>query len=270
MLAADLLPRLHAAGHTVTAAGRADLDITDAAACERAVARHDVVVNLAAWTAVDDAESHEREAFAANAFGAANLARASSAADARMVQLSTDYVFDGDAMAPYAEDSPTGPRSAYGRTKLAGEWAVRTLCPDSWVVRTAWLYGAGGRSFVGTMARLASGDGPVDVVDDQRGQPTWTGDLADQLVRLIASQAPFGTYHGTASGDASWYDLARAVFAGLGHDVARVRPTTSAAFVRPAPRPAYSVLGHDRWARAGLPTLRDWRTALDEALPLIG
>ena len=178
MLAHDLVPALRRAGWVVTAMDRSDLDVTDPAECVAAVDGHDLVVNAAAYTAVDDAETNEAAAFAVNAVGAANVARACSRAGARLVQLSTDYVFDGSATEPYAVDHPVAPRSAYGRTKAAGEWAVRALCPESWVVRTAWLYGAGGPNFVSTMLRLAGERETLSVVDDQVGQPTWTVDLA--------------------------------------------------------------------------------------------
>jgi len=254
----------------VTAVDRDLLDIIDPDACLAFVAGHDVVVNAAAWTAVDDAETHEAQAFSVNAVGAANLARACSTAGARMVQVSTDYVFAGDSITPYAEDAALAPRSAYGRTKGAGEWAVRAHLPSaSWVVRTAWLYGASGPNFVKTMAALASERDTVSVVDDQRGQPTWTVDLARAIVRLVEAEAPFGTYHGTSSGGTTWCGFARAIFAELGLDTARVLPTTSDAFARAAPRPSYSVLGHDAWLRAGLPGLRDWREALAEAMPSV-
>jgi len=272
MLGQDLVAALGETpgAHEVTAVDRDEVDIIDPHACLAVVAGHDLVVNVAAWTAVDDAESHEAQAFSVNAVGAANLARASSVAGARMVQLSTDYVFAGDATAPYAEDAPLAPRSAYGRTKAAGEWAVRTHLPSaSWVVRTAWLYGAHGPNFVKTMAQLAAERDTVSVVDDQRGQPTWTVDLARAIVRLVEAEAPFGTYHATSSGETTWFGLAQAIFAELGLDPARVRPTTTDAFPRPAPRPAYSVLGHEAWSRAGLPGLPDWRQALTEALPSV-
>jgi dTDP-4-dehydrorhamnose reductase len=204
-----------------------------------------------------------------NATGAANLARACSELDAELVQISTDYVFAGDADTPYDESAQPAPRSAYGRTKVAGEWAVTALCPRSWVVRTAWLYGAGGPSFVSTMARLAADRETLDVVDDQRGQPTWTMDLARTVEAMVSGRAPYGAYHGTSSGETTWCGFARAIFSGLGLDPARVRPTTTEAFPRPAPRPAYSVLGHDAWRRAGLAPIRDWREALAEALPSV-
>ena len=181
MLAHDLVPALRTAGHVVTATRRDDLDVTDPGTSTAAAAGHDLIVNCAAWTKVDDAESHEPQAFAVNAVGAANLARGAVQAGARLVHLSTDYVFDGQATIPYAAEHPPSPRSAYGRTKLAGEWAVRALCADSWVVRTAWLYGAGGPNFVATMLRLAGERDTLEVVDDQLGQPTWTRDLADLI-----------------------------------------------------------------------------------------
>ncbi|MDV3223340.1 dTDP-4-dehydrorhamnose reductase, partial [Intrasporangium sp.] len=244
MLAHDLVPALRAAGHVVTAMGRYDLDVTEPAECVAAAAGHDLLVNCAAWTRVDDAERAEAQAFAVNAVGAANIARGAAQAGARVAHISTDYVFDGQATRPYAAEHPPAPRSAYGRTKLSGEWAVRALCPDSWVVRTAWLYGAGGPNFVSTMLRLAGDRGTLDVVDDQRGQPTWTRDLAELLVRMIDADAPAGTYHGTASGETTWHGLARAIFEAGGLDPQRVRATSSDAFPRPAPRPAYSVLSH--------------------------
>ena len=272
MLGQDLVAALGDSrqGHEVTGLDRDSLDIIDPKACLDAVAGHDLVVNVAAWTAVDEAESREADAFAVNAVGAANLARACEAARARMVHVSTDYVFAGEATRPYAEDAPLAPRSAYGRTKAAGEWAVRTYLPGaSWVVRTAWLYGAHGPNFVKTMARLAAERDTVSVVDDQRGQPTWTVDLAAAILRLVEAEAPFGTYHGTSSGETTWFGFAQAIFAELGLDPARVKPTTTDAFPRPAPRPSYSVLGHDAWGRAALDPLPRWEQSLKRALPLV-
>jgi dTDP-4-dehydrorhamnose reductase len=272
MLGTDLLAALAAVGETaVTALTRADLDVTDpdavrAVLAERVAAARDhdtVVVNCSAWTAVDDAETHEATAFTVNGVGPANLARACAATGARLVHLSTDYVFAGDATTPYDEAAPLAPRSAYGRTKAAGEWAVRAELPGRhWIVRTAWLYGAHGPNFVATMRRLAAERPSVDVVTDQVGQPTWTVDLAAQIVAMVRADAPAGTYHGTSSGQASWFEFTRAIFVGVGVDPERVHPTTAASFVRPAPRPAYSVLGHDAWARAGLAPIRPWQEAL--------
>jgi dTDP-4-dehydrorhamnose reductase len=242
--------------------GRADLDVTSAEECVAAMTGHDLVVNCAAWTKVDDAETLEPQAFAVNAVGAANVARAAAHAGARLAHVSTDYVFDGRATQPYAAQHPSAPTSAYGRTKAAGEWAVRALCPDSWVVRTAWLYGAGGPNFVATMLRLAGERETLSVVDDQRGQPTWTGDLADLIVRLVAADAPAGVYHGTSSGETTWWGLARAAFEERGLDPARVLPTTTDAFSRPAPRPGYSVLSHASLVAAGVTPIHDWREGL--------
>ncbi|QCR43900.1 dTDP-4-dehydrorhamnose reductase [Curtobacterium sp. SGAir0471] len=265
MLGRDLQDAL--AGRDVTALGRADLDVTDATAVAAAVAGHDVVINSAAYTKVDDAESHEDDAYAVNARGPAVLAAATSAAGAKLVHVSTDYVFDGTGTAPYAEDAPLAPLGAYGRTKAAGEEAIRATAPDSsWIVRAAWLYGAHGPNFAKTMVRLAGSHETVSVVTDQVGQPTWTGDLARQIVAMLDADAPAGTYHGTNGGQGSWFDFTKAIFAEVGLDPERVLPTDSAAFVRPAPRPAYSVLGHDAWSRAGLAPMRDWREALHAAV----
>lgn len=258
MLGQDLVPLLRERGHEVTGVDRTELDITDAAAVRGAVAGYDVVANVAAYTAVDAAEEHEDAAFAVNAVGPQLLARAAREAGARIVQISTDYVFDGHAEQPYAERAPMAPRSAYGRTKAAGEWAVRAENPDHLVVRTAWLYGARGGCFPKTIARVAAERGGLDVVEDQVGQPTWTVDLADLVERLVAAGAPAGTYHGTSSGRTSWHGFAQAVVGAAGMDPQIVRPTTSEAFVRPAPRPAFSVLGHDATVAAGVAPIGDW------------
>lgn len=256
---------------TVTAAGRDSLDITDTGAVADAVAGHDVVVNAAAWTDVDAAETAETAATEVNGRAVAGLARACAAAGVRLLHVSTDYVFPGAADRPYPEDAGTSPINAYGRSKLAGDRAVLAQLPEhGYVVRTAWLYGEHGRSFVATMLRLAAGRGTVAVVDDQRGQPTWSYALARRLVELghaaRRGAAPAGIYHGTAAGETTWYGLARAVYLAAGLDPDRVQPTTSDAFPRPAPRPAYSVLAHGRWAAAGLGPLAPWQDALAEAL----
>ena len=265
----DLQDVLTSAAHEVTAAGRADLDVTSAKACRDAVSGHGIVVNAAARTKVDDAEAQEAAAFSVNATGAANVARACTAHGSSLVHVSTDYVFAGEASTPYAEDAPLSPRSAYGRTKAAGEWAVRAECPQTWVVRTAWLYGKHGPNFVKTMARLADQHDTVAVVDDQRGQPTWTYDLGKIIGDLVTSGAPFGTYHGTSSGETTWYGFTQEIFRQLGLDPDRVRATTADAFPRPAPRPAYSVLGHDAWTAAGLDPLPDWRSGIQRSIAAV-
>jgi dTDP-4-dehydrorhamnose reductase len=266
MLGWDLQRSL--AERDVVATKRRDLDITDYDAALEVImrVRPDVVVNSAAWTAVDAAETDEAGAFAVNAIGAANVAQACSRIDARMVHVSTDYVFDGTASTPYPEHANVCPRSAYGRTKAAGEWAVRSALPQgSWIVRTAWLYGEAGQNFVRRMIQLEAERDSIDVVDDQRGQPTWSAEVARQIVKMMDADVPPGIFHATATGSATWYDLARSVFELLGTDPDRVRPTDSTAFARPAPRPAYSVLSHDAWARAGLVPLPHWKASLSHA-----
>ena len=269
MLGTDLVERLAEDGQEVRALGRPDLDVTDADAVAREVRDVDVVVNCAAWTAVDDAESQEAAAFDLNAVAPQLLARAAREAGARMVQISTDYVFDGQAGEPYAEDAALAPRSAYGRTKVAGEWAVRAENPDHLVVRTAWLYGAHGGCFPKTMARLAADRPELQVVADQVGQPTWTADVADLVVRLVEAQVPAGTYHATSSGQVSWHGFTRAIVESLGKDPEMVRETTSDAFVRPAPRPSYSVLGHAALQRVGVEPIGDWAQRWSVAAPTV-
>lgn len=263
MLGHDLAAAL--SGREVRALGRAELDITDPASVARAVGDVDVVVNAAAYTAVDAAEEHEDDAYAINATGAGLLAHAAADAGARFVQVSTDYVFRGDATSPYPEDAPLDPLGAYGRTKAAGERLVREAHPGAHIVRTAWLYGEHGASFPRTMLRLAAERDTVSVVTDQVGQPTWTNDLAAAIVALVDADAPAGVYHGTNAGEASWFDFARATFELAGLDPERVQPTDAASFVRPAPRPSYSVLGHAAWDRVGVTEPRPWRDALAAA-----
>ncbi len=228
-----------------------------------------VVVNTAAWTDVDAAEEREDEAYAVNASGPALLATACARVGARLLHVSTDYVFSGErapGQGPWEVDDEPGPRTAYGRTKLAGELAVREVLPDaSWVVRTAWLYGGAGRGFVSTMARLSRERETVDVVDDQVGSPTWSRELAEGLVALAGSDVPPGTLHAAGRGATSWHGLARAVFEEVGADPERVRPVGSHAVPRPAPRPAWSALSGTAWDAAGLPPQRPWRDMLHTA-----
>jgi dTDP-4-dehydrorhamnose reductase len=263
---------LHAYGEEVAAYARKDLDITDRVLV-RATMRMvepSIVVNCAAYTAVDDAEANESAALEINAHGPAILGEECARTGARLIQISTDYVFAGNADTPYDEKTRPAPRSAYGRTKAAGEQAVLTSGADAHVVRTAWLYGQVGTNFVRTIASLAQTRETVNVVDDQIGAPTWTLHLARALVALGIADVPSGIWHCTNAGEASWYIFARAIFAELGLDPARVLPTTSAEFLRPAPRPSYSVLSMDKWQRAGLPELPHWRDALHEAFETLG
>lgn len=285
MLGRDLTDLLRARGEDFTPLARADLDITDPAAVAKAVSavKPDVVVNCAAWTAVDAAEEHEEEALAINGRGAANLAVACAEAGAFLVHPSTDYVFDGHATTPYAEDAPTDPAAAYGRTKLAGERAVRAALPNrSYIVRTAWLYGAHGKNFVKTMLRLAGNGTAPGVVADQHGQPTWTADVATQVTALIDKSAPPGTYHATSSGQTTWFGFAEEIFTlytaqnqdrNKNEYPERVRltprPITTADYPTPARRPAYSVLAHGSWHAAGIAPIGDWKDALSRAFPVI-
>ncbi|MGW5387988.1 dTDP-4-dehydrorhamnose reductase [Nocardia sp. NPDC003963] len=250
----------------VRAFTRSELDITDRAAVESVVRPGDTVVNCAAFTAVDRAEAEPDAAFAGNETGPAVLAAACARAGARLVHLSTDYVFPGTATTPYEPSDPTGPTTVYGRSKLAGERAVRELCPQSHIVRTAWVYAGTGGDFVATMRRLERERDTVSVVNDQIGSPTFAADLAAGLLELAANPTAPTVLHATNAGRASWFDLARAVFAGIGADPGRVRPCTTAEFPRPAPRPAFSVLSDTAWRAAGLTPLRPWESALTEAL----
>jgi dTDP-4-dehydrorhamnose reductase len=273
-----------AAGASVRALSSAELDITDTAAVSAAVASFaaearargglPVVLNAAAYTAVDAAESDVDTAFAVNARGPENLAAACRAEDLPLIQVSTDYVFPGDGTTPYTPGDATGPRSVYGRSKLAGEHAVLESGARTWVVRTAWVYGAVGGNFVKTMARLAGSRQKLSVVDDQRGSPTWSADLAAGLLELadaVSGDAPGQrVLHCTGGGETTWFSFARAVFEELGEDPARILPCTTLDFPRPAPRPAYSVLSDAAWRQAGLTPLRDWRAALSAAFAAHG
>ncbi|MGB6164263.1 MAG: dTDP-4-dehydrorhamnose reductase [Pseudonocardiaceae bacterium] len=280
-LGRDLVAAAARAGLTrICAPGSAELDITDPVAAADAVAAASsagggsrlVVVNAAAYTAVDAAEREgAARAHAVNAQGPANLARACAAHRARLVQVSTDYVFAGEGTRPNRVDDPTAPRTVYGRTKLAGERAVlaavSSLGVSAHVVRTAWLYGAHGGNFVRTMATLARSRQTVRVVNDQYGNPTWTADLAEGLIALAlaADRVPVGVLHCANAAATTWFELARAVFTEIGADPDRVAPCRTSEFPRPAPRPANSVLDTTGWAGAGLPELRHWRHALHAA-----
>lgn len=248
---------------------RSQLDITDEQAVREALLPGDTVINAAAYTQVDRAEEEPDLAMAINANGPRHLAQALKDLGGTLIQVSTDYVFDGTATTPYPEDAPRRPVSAYGRSKAAGEEAVLAILPErSAIVRTAWLYGEHGNSFPRTMLALAKTRETVSVVSDQVGQPTWTGDLAVQIRRLVEAGVPSGIFHGTNTGQTSWWNFARTIFSHAGLDPERVLQTTSAEFVRPAPRPTWSVLGHDAWERAGIPPMRPWEEAFAEAYPI--
>lgn len=249
---------------------RNTVDITNAASLADAVSAlsPSVVVNAAAWTAVDDAEDHEAEALVINADGAANVARAAKGIGARLFHVSTDYVFDGNASSPYLVDSPTHPIGAYGRTKLAGERLVTEVGLENFnIVRTAWLYSRHGRNFAKTMALRAIRGDEVRVVDDQLGQPTSALDVARLMVAIETVGAPAGIVHGTNAGAATWYEFARAIYEMAGADPTLVSPTDSSAYPTKAVRPRFSVLDHSSFARLGVPAMRHWEDALKDAMP---
>lgn len=265
-----LVARLRArpGAQLVAALGRAELDVTDPEAVRRALAEApggppDVVANAAAMTHVDRCESEPDAAWRANAEAPGHLAAACRALGARLVHLSTDYVFDGRASRPYREDDPTGPRSVYGRSKLEGEARVLATCSDALVVRTAWVFGPG-RNFVATIlgaaAQALAGGPALRVVDDQRGSPTWAGHLADGILALVEADAR-GVYHLANSGSATWWELARAAVDAWGHPELPIAKTTTDAFPRPAPRPAWSVLDLARAEALGV-HMPPWREGL--------
>lgn len=244
-------------------------DITDADAAERIVASGDVVVNCAAFTAVDAAESDPERAHAVNSVGPGNVARACAAAGARMIHISTDYVFSGSfhgAPRPYDVDDATGPLSVYGKSKLAGEHAVHEALPNAHVVRTSWVYTGVGSDFVGVTRRLAAGDEPVSVVVDQIGSPTYSGDLVSALLEIAERPKVPPLLHVANEGAASRFEQARAVFEGVGADPERVQAAATEDVPRPAARPPYSALSGRSATAAGLAPLRPWREALAAAL----
>ena len=254
-------------------ANSSELDITKPLVVNKIVdlIKPNVIVNSAAWTDVDGAETNESATYSVNSLGPQNLAIAANKAGARLVQISTDYVFSGDASVPWSENAPHNPESVYGSTKSEGEkFILATLPSNSYVVRTAWLYSPKGKNFAKTMANLAlNKEGEVRVVNDQIGQPTVAGDLAKQIIALVFSGAPAGIYHGTNSGQATWFEFAQEIFSLVDADISRVIPVSNSEFLRPAKRPTYSVLGHDAWAGTSVPVMRNWKIALEEAMPAI-
>ena len=258
-------------GRDVLALTSAEWDITDPVAAERFIQSGDVVVNCAAYTKVDAAEEDQERAHAVNTLGPENVAHACARAGADLIHISTDYVFSGSKRRPYEIDDETGPLSVYGCTKLAGEMVVLAAMPDAHIVRTAWIYeGADGSDFAAVMRRLAAGDGPVDVVADQIGSPTYVGDLVGALLEIADGSIREPVLHAANQGEASRFEQARAVFETVGADPQRVRPVGTDAHPRPAPRPPYSALSSRQSAEAGLTPLRPWRQALAAALASAG
>jgi dTDP-4-dehydrorhamnose reductase len=266
MLAADVARAGERSGHELTLMAHTALDITEAESVERALREcaPDAVVNCAAWTDVDGAESRREAALAVNALGAGNVARAAAAAGIPLVHVSTDYVFDGEPPLdergeprPYVESDPTGPRSVYGATKLEGERLVLAASPRHTVARSSWLFGVGGRNFVDTMLALAGERESVRVVDDQVGCPTWTGHLAPALLGLLEREVT-GLVHLAGAGRVSWNGLAKEIFRQAERE-RRVEVATTAEMARPAARPAWSALESERDEVIPMP---DWRDGL--------
>ncbi|MFC1511826.1 dTDP-4-dehydrorhamnose reductase [Candidatus Latescibacterota bacterium] len=278
MLASDLIALLTRAGETVSGGQRPEFDITDAVNVERSIgkARPDIVVNCAAYTAVDRAETDPEGAFAVNLNGAAHLARCCAKRSIPLIHLSTDFIFDGSAERPYREDDPPCPLNVYGESKLAGEEEVRERCPSHIIVRTSWLYGVHGKNFVKTILGLARGQDTVRIIDDQFGCPTWTADLARAIeavlgaVRNLKGTPPWGTYHFCERGFTSWHGFAMAVIREARHyEAFRVRsvvPVSSAEFPLPALRPRWSVLDTGKIESVFGIHPRRWETALAEML----
>lgn len=260
------------AGRDVLARTSSEWDVTDQAAADEIIRPGDVVINCAAYTDVDGAETDQARAYAVNATGPEHLARACARTGAHLIHVSTDYVFngefDGSGPRPYEPDDPTGPQGVYAQSKLAGERAVVAALPEAVVVRTAWVYtgGVDRSDFVAVMQRLAAKDGPIKVVDDQTGSPTYAADLAAALLELADSPVRGRVLHAANEGVVSRFEQARAVFEESGADPQRVTPWTSDEFPRPAERPSYSALSGRSWAAAGLTPLRPWRPALTAAL----
>jgi dTDP-4-dehydrorhamnose reductase len=270
MLGTDVCKAATDAGIEVLAYDRARLDITDTSAVEAAVRRvgPDVVINCAAWTDVDGAETHAEAAFAVNATGPGVLATECTRSNVRLIHMSTDYVFDGRSREPIAEDAEPSPLSTYGRSKLAGEWAVQKAAPDHCIVRTSGLYGRQGPNFVLTMLQRAAAQEQLRVVADQVTAPTWTADLAAALLRLVALNAE-GVFHLTNAGSTSWHDFAVAAVSAAGY-ATPVYAMSMAEVNRPATRPQYSVLDNRHWRELGEAPLRGWRHALTDYVNEVG
>jgi len=230
-----------------------------------------VIINTAAWTDVDGAESNFDLVFQINANAPAKLAEIAKALGSVFIQISTDYVFNGESSVPYSEDHGRKPQSAYGKSKFQGEKNIEEIYKEqSYIFRTAWLYSADRKNFAKTMTKLAlKNSGEVKVVNDQIGQPTFAGELAERIVQAVISKAPFGIYHGTNSGEGTWFEFAQEIFNLAGAAERRVIPVPSREFPRSAIRPSYSVLGHENWKRAKLDEMRNWKIALASAMPAI-
>ena len=266
MLGSDLREVLK--NHELIVTGSKDLDITDEGDVIDFIDENspDIVINAAAYTAVDDCETNYDEAYAVNAIGPKNLAIACKKQDVPLVHISTDYVFDGSKRTPLLENDALGPQSAYGKTKLEGEKFIQEYTDKYFILRTAWLYGIHGNNFVQTMLSLAENHDEITVVDDQIGSPTYSLDLAVSIANLLNSDK-YGIYHLTNEGECSWYEFSKRIFELSDVDV-KVLPVTTEEFPRPAPRPHYSVLSNQKWIKAGFPPMRKYEEALSDYLSL--
>lgn len=262
----DVIKLLENSEHRVYGYDRKQMDITDEKAVFREVTKikPDVIVHCAAYTNVDGAEKDQDGAYAVNTLGTKYLAMAAKEVDAKMVYVSTDYVFDGEAKEPYEVDSPTNPIGVYGKTKLGGEKAVKEILDKYYIVRTAWVFGKNGKNFVKTMLRLGKERGEIGVVADQYGSPTYTIDLAKFIIELIQTDK-YGLYHATNSGTCSWYEFAVEIFKQAGLNV-KVNPLTTEQYPTPAKRPKYSVLSKKKIAKEGFKPLQHWKDALNAYL----
>jgi dTDP-4-dehydrorhamnose reductase len=266
-LGQDVMKQLQAENHEAIGTDRENLDITKEANVLKFISevKPDVILHCAAYTNVDAAENDRDTAYQINALGTEYLAKAAKAVDAKMLYISTDYVFDGTATKPYEVDQPTKPLGVYGETKFAGEEMLKQYVEKYFIVRTAWVFGIGGNNFVKTMIRLGEERGEVGVVHDQVGSPTYTVDLASLMLELMKTDK-YGTYHATNGGVCSWYEFAVEIFKQAGMSQVKVSPLTTDQFPRPAQRPAYSVLSKRKMEEAGFTPLRDWKEALSAYL----
>ena len=262
----DVIKLLENSEHRVYGYDRKQMDITDEKAVFREVTKikPDVIVHCAAYTNVDGAEKDQDGTYAVNTLGTKYLAMAAKEVDAKMVYVSTDYVFDGEAKEPYEVDSPTNPIGVYGKTKLGGEKAVKEILDKYYIVRTAWVFGKNGKNFVKTMLRLGKERGEIGVVADQYGSPTYTIDLAKFIIELIQTDK-YGLYHATNSGTCSWYEFAVEIFKQAGLNV-KVNPLTTEQYPTPAKRPKFSVLSKKKIAEEGFTPLQHWQDALNTYL----
>jgi dTDP-4-dehydrorhamnose reductase len=271
-LARSLVYLLEKQGVKYRSWSRSDLDISKPQELKSVFDfKPQVIVNCAAWTNVDGAEDHPGEALSANREGARNVAQLAKELDIPLIHISTDYVFSGKSEQPWETTDEPHPTSKYGETKLLGEMVIQEVWSEkSFIMRTAWLYGPYGKNFAKTILKKAiSTQDDLRVVNDQRGQPTATADLAKQILYLVLAEAPFGVYHATNSGDATWWEFAKEIVFLAGESTERVLPVTSQEFPLKVPKPSYSVLGHSGWSKVGLQPMRNWREALQEVFPTI-